>query len=100
MKRTGSLSRRAISALVLAASASGCAYIEQAQDGVPMTAVIEMRRAQTMNPSAVSNRKAVVGLDGLAGSNVSDAYAKSFVPKEVGQTSKGFIGLGGVGGQK
>ena len=99
MKRSWSLSRGALGALFLVASMSGCSYLEQAQDNSPMTSVLEVNRAQTLNPSASANRKAVVGLNGEAGQNVSAAYAKSFVPKEGGGANELFLGLEGVGGE-
>jgi hypothetical protein len=98
MKRSWSLSSGGLATLVLVASISGCSYIEQAQDNPPMTSVLEVNRAQTMNPAASANRKAVAGLNGEAGRNVSDAYAKSFTPKEAGGGNDLFLGLQGVGG--
>lgn len=98
MKRSWFLSSGGMATLVLVASVSGCSYIEQAQDNHPMTSVSEVNRAQTMNPAASANRKAVAGLDGQASQNVADAYAKSFVPKQGGGANEMFLGLQGVGG--
>ena len=99
-KRSWSLLGGGMTTLLLAASTAGCSYIEQAQDSAAMTSVVEVRRAQTLNPAAGANRKAVASLNGEAAQNVSDAYAKSFVPKEAGGANDLFLGLQGVGGGK
>lgn len=101
MNRSWSISSGAMATLLVVvsvASTSGCSQIEQAQDNAPMTSVLEVRRAQTMNPSASANRKAVAGLNGDAGQKVSEAYVKSFLPKEAGGGNNIFLGLQGVGG--
>lgn len=98
MNPSWSLSSGGMATLVLVASISGCSYLEQAQDHHPMTSVPEVNRAQTMNPAASMNRKAVAGLNGQAGQNVADGYAKSFTPKEGGDGNALFLGLEGVGG--
>lgn len=76
---------------------TGCGYTKQARDTVHPTAVPAMMAAQTLNPDAGRNRKVVAGLDGAAGENVSDAYAKSFQRQkaQVGGTES-FQGLSGL----
>jgi len=67
---------------IVASLSAGCGYLIQARDHANPVAVSAMRDAQTLNPEAGRNRKAVVGLEGSAGGNVGNAYATSFVSEE------------------
>ena len=79
-------------AVAAAAFGSGCGHLRQARDHADPYAVPTVKAEQTLNPEAGKNRRVVAGLDGVAGQNVADGYAKSFVRQE-GQSTSSFQGL-------
>ena len=91
-----------LTAAGLATALSGCSCLSHgcltmARDNVVPTAVPAMQMAQTLNPEAGNNRKVVSGIDGIAASNVSDAYAGSFERTQAYQDStEGFQGVQGL----
>jgi hypothetical protein len=77
---------------------AGCGYLRQSRDDFAMDTVPVMRLAQTLNPEAGKNHKAVTGLDAVAAQNVNASYEKSFVKAESTQKSaaQAFLGLAGL----
>lgn len=84
-------------AVIGGVAVSGCGYLKQSRENVPMRSVAAVKEAQTLNPEAGNNRKVVAGLDGSAASNVNDGYAKSFERKSQQDAANSFQGLSGVG---
>lgn len=85
---------RTLAVGIVASLSAGCGYLMQARDHAQPVAVSAMKDAQTLNPEAGRNQKAVAGLGGAAAGKVNEAYVQSFGAAD---TAGGFQGTEGLG---